>query len=121
MADPMINERMLVDTISVPASLENIERLQSGALMATINGFDRRLQREPYIELAAAAFSLHTHLGRLHMVARIKELFNQEKLTKERLNDAEEQLIAYCEHERVALQKLTGLVVQCPTSADPVN
>lgn len=121
MADPTIDERMLMDTIDVPVSVSVIERLQSGALMAAINAFDRKLQRGPYIELTASAFSLHTHLGRLHMVARIHELFKQGKLTQEKLAEAETGLIGFCESERVSMRNLTGLVAQCPTSNDSVN
>jgi hypothetical protein len=121
MADPIIDERMLMDTIDVPVSLGAIERLQSGALMAAINAFDRKLERSAYIELTASAFSLHTHLGRLHIVARINELFKQGKLTKERLAEAEQGLIGFCESERVSMRNLTGLVAQCPTSNDSIN
>ena len=121
MADPIIDERMLMETIAVPVSLAMVERLQSGALMAAINAFDRKLERGAYIELTASAFSLHTHLGRLHLVARINEIFKQGKLTKERLAEAELGLIGFCESERVAMRGLTGLVAQCPTSNDIVN
>src|ERR1017187_10411541 len=121
MADPIIDERMLLDAIDVPVSLATVECLQSGSLMAAVNAFDRKLERGPYIELTASAFSLHTHLGRLHMTARISEIFKQGKLTQARLNDAEMELLAFCETERVSMRKLTGLVAQCPTSNDSVN
>jgi hypothetical protein len=121
MADPIIDERMLMDAIDVPVSLAVVERLQSGALMAAVNAFDRKLARGAYIELTASAFSLHTHLGRLHIINRVNELFKQGKLTQSRLTDAEMQLIAFCETERVSMRGLTGLVAQCPTSNDAIN
>lgn len=121
MADPIIHEPMLLAALSPPVTVAGIEALQSAALMATVNGFDRRLTRDSYINLTASAFSLHTHLGRLHMINRIHELFKQEKLTEERLSEAETQLLAFCEAERVTLKNLTSLVTMCPTSNDPIS
>ena len=121
MGDPLVDEWQLMETLNVPATLTVIERLQSGSILALVDGFDRQIKREPFINLTGAAFSLHGHLGRLHIVARINELSKQGKLTPERLNDAEIQLIDFCENERQALRGLAALVVQCPTSATPVH
>ena len=121
MADPVVDEQHLMGSLDVPASLAVVERLQSSSVISVIDGFDRKVTRDPFIHLTAAAFSLHTHLGRLHLIARINELFKQGKLTQERLTDAENQLIAFCEVERVTLCNQVALVAQCPTSASPVH
>jgi hypothetical protein len=121
MADPIVDERYLMAALDAPASLAAVEDLQSSALVAVIDAWDRKILRDPFVALTASAFSLHTQLGRLHMVARIHEMFKQDKLTDERLTDADLQLLAFCEAERISLVKLASLVAQCPTSAVSVH
>jgi hypothetical protein len=121
MADPKINEQYLLSVLDVPCSLDVIDRLQSGALMSSVNGFDRRILRDPFMALTAAAFSLHTNLGRFHLLARIRELEKEQKLTTEKLDEANLQLQAFCETERVHLVSQVTAIAACPTSVDKVN
>jgi hypothetical protein len=121
MADPIISEQSIIGLLDVPASLEAADRLQSGAMLALVDGFDRRIQREPFVRLTAAAMSTHTNLGRLQFLNLIVELAKKQPLTADQLTQAVIEIVAYCETERLSLLHQAKLVAMCPVSTDKIS
>jgi hypothetical protein len=121
MPDPILNEQVILQMLDVPAGLVSAERLQTASMLALVNGFDRRIQREPFVRLAAAAMSTHTNLGRLQFTQLVVDLHNKQPLTAADLAKAMTEITAYCEVERLALVKQVQLVALCPTSTDNIN
>ena len=121
MADPILNEDMILAGLSPPAALDTADQLQEASWLAIANAYDRQIEREPFIQLIGAAMTMNNNLGRLQVTRRCREMMERDQLTKERLDDAVIQLIGYSESARVELFKLTELVAQCPTSLDKVS
>lgn len=120
MADPILNESMILVGLSPPASLENIDQLQEASWLSIANAYDRKIERDEFIKLISAAMTMNNNLGRLQVTVRVREMMERNKLTKENIDAAATQLIGYSEVARLELYRLTELVAQCPTSLDKV-
>jgi hypothetical protein len=121
MADPFLNEQNILAALDVPASVGTVDRLQTAAMLAIVDGFDRKIQRDPFILLTASGLGLHTNMGRLHLINRVIELHKTQKLTPEKLTEADIELLAVCEAERIGLLNKSRLVSQCPLSTDKIS
>ena len=105
MADPLLDERSILNMLDVPASLVSAERLQTAAMLSLVDGFDRKLQREPFVRLTAAALSVHTNLGRLQFLNLLVQLRKQQDFTADQFAAATVEVVVYCEIERIVLVK----------------
>ncbi len=121
MADPILNEDMILAGLCAPASLDTADQLQEASWMSIANAYDRKIEREPFVKLISAAMTMNNNLGRLLVTVRVRDMLERGKLTKEQLDEAAASLIGYSESARVDLYKLTELVAQCPTSLDKVS
>src|ERR1035437_6353686 len=121
MADPILNEDMILAGLSPAASLDVANQLQEASCMAVVNAYDRQIKRASFIDLTNAAMTMTSNLGRLQVTARCRDMLEQDKLTKEQLADAIIRTIGYSKSARVELFKLTELVAKCPTSLDKVS
>lgn len=121
MADPILNEDMILAALSVPAALAVAEQLQEASGMALANAYDRKIERAPFIDLMNAALSMSYHMAKLQVTGRIRALMERDQLTKEKLDNAAMELIAFGEASRVKLYNMTERVSQCPTSLDKVS
>jgi hypothetical protein len=120
-ADPILSELIVMASLDIPVSLQNIESLQSAALISVVDAFDRRIERESFCEIAAASLALHSYLARLNLAAAVESLLAKEVLTLKKVQDAAQSLTMDGEAARVALKRFMHLVIQCPTSHDSVN
>ena len=121
MPDPILDERNILGLLDTPAGLASTDRLQTGSMLALVDGFDRRIQREPFVHLTAAVLSVHTNLGRLQFLNLITDLQKQRPLTADQLAAATIEMVAYCETERLALVHKVKLISLCPTSTDKIS
>jgi hypothetical protein len=119
--DPILNENLMLTTLVTPLSADDVERLQYGAMMSVVDAFDRKIKREPFCDIVAAALSLHSHLARLHLAMSIEALQKVGKLDEKKMSDATRILAEDGELQRRKLFKLMELVVACPRSDDAVH
>lgn len=121
MADPIFSEATILNMLDAPASLAAVEPLRTGAILALVNGFDRKIQRDPFSLLVSSAVELHTNLGHLVLLDRMNTLNRQQQLTAEKFNEALINTIATCETGRLSLLHQMKLIAQCPTSYDKIS
>ena len=121
MADPQFDEHQILEMLAVPASLAMIDPLQMGAIMATIDTWDRKVLRDPFMELTAHAFALHSNLGRLRLLDFFNTAYTKNQLSPANFAESKTQLLAFCETERVMLRSRFELVAKCPTSNDKIS
>lgn len=118
MPDPQLSEEIIMDALGAIASPVSAERLENGAVLAIVDCFDRRINRDPFITAVTNACMLHDSLGRLHFANAMMLMWKQEKLSIEELEKAVKRLTERAEDSRNRLIKEMELVVQCPLEAD---
>lgn len=121
MADPVLYEPTIMDTLDCNPFPENTSRLQAAALMCLIDAFDRKLLREHFVSLAEAALQVHTSMGKLYMIDSVQENHRMGILDKDMVNSARTGVQNLSTRSHTELYSLMRKVVACPTSADKVH
>jgi hypothetical protein len=119
--DPLLAENAILGNLSMPSSAENTEPLQVGAMLTLVAMYDRKLQRDSFVEIAESVTGLFGMLGRLSIAESILHMMEKGVFTQAKIEDAAKELIAYGESERHKILKIMKLVQQVPTSEDTIN
>ena len=121
MADPVLDEILIQACLALPPTAENSEKVQQGALMAAVNAFDRRLERDKFIDIVSSAQTLKDALGRQSIARSIDIIFRAGDLSQEKLDSAIEGLTKVVDIHRLRLLDMVKDMAQCPTKHDSVN
>ena len=119
--DPLLAENAILGNLSMPSSAENAEPLQVGAMLTLVAMYDRKLQRDSFVEIAESVTGLFGMLGRLSIAESILHMMEKKVFDQEKIETAAKELVTYAEAERHKIIKLMELVKQCPTSTDLIN
>ena len=119
--DPLVSEEMIVDCLSVESDGDQPGILQTGAMMAILDAFDRGVERDGFIPILYTGLNLHTSVGRLTTLRSAMQLMDSNQLSVESLSDALRQMEQYATSQKVALKSLVDRLVQCPRAADPIS
>lgn len=122
--DPKFDEQMLLSCLEGLPTVENIGSLQSGAMLALIDCYDRKVDREFFGAVAAAALALHTAMGRLYTTAVMKNIVKQPQFKADPDKEMQGIMSSLTDHaakRQAELSQMVHLLVQCPTGADAIN
>ena len=119
--DPLLAENAILGNLSMPSSAENAEPLQVGAMLTLVAMYDRKLERDSFVEAAESVTGLFGMLGRLSIAESILHMMEKKVFDQDKIEIAAKELVAYAEAERHKIIKLMELVKQCPTSTDLIN
>ena len=118
---PRLSEDMILDCLTVEISGENIGAIQSGAIMAIVNAFDRRIDRSYFIMLCDAAMTLHGAMGRMHTLLSTKRLEIDKELDGEKIDTAITSITQHASQKQLQLKEMMALVAQCPKEQDTIS
>jgi hypothetical protein len=120
-ADPVLDEQMILDTLAHKINHKTSPFIQQAAMASTIDGFDRKVLRGPFIEIAETSFLLKDALARRDLISSIDELFRSGDLKQASIDEAIEGLTKTAELARTKLLSLMKDVAQCPGTEDKIN
>lgn len=121
---PLFDEQMIIDCLSQPVSFEAIGPLQSAAMMALVDCYDRKVEREFFGNIAATALALHTAMGRLHTTSVLRAMAKEEQFKdnpEREIDGAIKSLTQHATLRQKELNQMIHLLVQCPTGEDSIN
>jgi hypothetical protein len=119
--DPRLSELSILRNLELPCSVQNAEPLQVGAMLTLVAMYDRKLERDAFVEMAEGVTALFGVLGRLCIAESVKHMMEKGVFTQAKIEDAAKELIAYGESERHKIVTILELVKECPTSEDKIN
>lgn len=121
MADPVLDENLILEALQRVPSYSNIGALQQGALQSLIDMYDRKMTREQFLHNAATAVSLYGQTCKLWMLGQMREAFDNGDLDIARIMQAEGALVAIMRKQTSELTEIVEQLKQCPTSQDAVH
>jgi hypothetical protein len=121
MADPLMDEQLILDQLRVEPGYENIAKLQAGALQALIDMYDRKMTRGEFMHCAASAVALYGQTSKLVMLGSVRQAFDCGDLDIARIVQAEGQLIDLIRRQSGTVAEIVERLRQCPTSQDAVH
>lgn len=121
MANPIMDEDMLLEMLACQMNYDNTARLQSAALYAVVAAHDRQCTRDEFIALMESAMGVHSYVGKMSMMTQIRQNFTEKQLDLEMIDRSLENLISYGNSSQANLRAFLTRMVQCPTSLDKVH
>lgn len=125
MSNPVLDEKRIMAILSgkVPhdSQLNITCRLQTGAIMAMIDAYDRKVDRDSFILCISYAMGLHTIASKRLLVTHLHELFRDDTLTDAQFCVAEAELNKMADTKLGELIEFVTKLAQCPVAGDSVN
>jgi hypothetical protein len=122
MASPFLNEHMIIETLSLPVSSDTSESLCVAAMLAVLDGYDRKIKRDEYGIVVDAVCKFHEMIGRLVIVNLVRSLIGKtDPATCENLNKAASELQTGANLLRKQILSKMQVVAQCPWDEDTIH
>lgn len=120
-ADPILNEKAVLNDLDRVSSLKTAEQLKHAAQFTIIGAFDRQIDRDPFIELVQTASGYAANLSRLELLAQLSNLLTQGKLNEKTLETAIKAMTKVCEERRAELVKQFTPITEMRLDGDKVH
>lgn len=113
---------MILTNLSLPAIIDTMDFLRHASVNAIVDCFDRKVEREFFIEALSAAFNLNEYGRRAQLLhALLEGIVSENPLPVERLKEIQAELLAGTETHRVALHRKMELVAKMAYEGDPIH
>jgi hypothetical protein len=121
MADPILNEQEIILLLRAAASPDNVARLQTGAVQALIDLYDRKVTREEFLHSAAPCLTLYGSAAKLWLLENIHGVYAEGALDQERFTQAARGLEDLIRKQAESVIDIVRRMQLCPTSEDRVH
>lgn len=121
MADPVFDEELIIQLLKSTVSVDNVGRIQQGAVHALVDLYDRKVTRDEFTTMAAVVLALYGQSSKLWVLNNIKEVHDAGELDTERFNNARIALEDVCRKQCESVIDILKRLKECPTSADKVH
>lgn len=121
MADPILDENLLLARLKSPPNVIDTENLQSAAMGTLLDIYDRKVTREEFIKMASPCVALYAAVGRFELLMSIKECFDAETLDVSSFTVAATGIKAAIDAHSASVTETVNRLKACPTSQDKVH
>lgn len=121
MADPILDEDTIVALLKSPISAQTVVRIQSGAMQALMDLYDRKVTREEFVTLASPCVALHSSAARMWLLANVERVYDNDKLDDDAFKQANESLEALIRVQSETVIEIVKRLKMCSTSQDVVH
>lgn len=121
MADPVLDEDIIIHFLKAPPVKEHAGRIQSGAIQALLDLFDRKVTRDEFAPAAGNCVLLYSSASKLMILESMRELAADNALTSDKFDTALEQLSELMRVQAGSIIEMVERLQLCPTSQDSVH
>ena len=122
MATPLLNEAMIIETLSLPVSADTAPTLCVAAMLSILDGYDREMTRDQYGIIVDAVCKFHDLIGRIAIVNAVRHTMGTADPTvADNLAKAGAELMARAEMTRKQILSKMQLLAECPLDEDPIH
>lgn len=121
MADPILNEDLIVELLKSAVNRPNTGRLQQGAVFALCDLYDRGVTRDEFTTAASLCLSLYAQCAKVWVLGNVEEVFDSGELDKNKFATAIGQLEDVIRKQCEDVIEIVKRMQACPTSKDQVH
>jgi len=121
MADPLLDEDLMVQLLSVTPSIETVTQLQAGAVQVVCDLYDRGVKRDEFTSKASAAIGLYAQCAKLWLLNNVHNVHTAGELDDARFKLAHDGLLDVITKQAEVVREIAATLRQCPTSQDVVH
>lgn len=122
---PQLNEKEIVEQLSVPCTMENSNYSRVAGFLSMIDVHDRRLQRSAVVQTSARALAMIEFLRQAEALTRVHHSLLSGKYTPEEIISGVSLAIAKnleaANETRILLHADMVKVAQCAYEGDPIQ
>lgn len=121
MADPIIDEELIMALLKGTVCPDNVNRLQQGAIFALVDLYDRKVTRDEFTNMASSCIALYGQLAKLWVLRNIEQVYDEGELDKPRFHTARDALQDVIRAQCEGVIDIVKRLQACPTSEDKVH
>lgn len=121
MADPVFDEDAILGLLASPPTKEFCDNLQSGAVQAFIDLFDRKVTREEFCDAIAPCFALYGQASRMTCLHDIEIVYKDGTLDQSKFDTADRQMQEIMRRQSLKVAEIVKRLMLCPSSAEPIQ
>lgn len=121
MSDPYFDEKVIIDLLSSPCTLDHVQQHQMGAVQAMMDLYDRGCTREEYADALSKVIGVYAQASKLYVLHNIESVFDEGALSKEKFVDADKRMCDLLRTQSGLVIELMKRLQQCPTSKDKIH
>lgn len=121
MSDPLLDEDGIVQLLQSPIEVDNIHRLQAGAMQALLDIYDRKVTRQEFINLSSPVVALFGQAAKYWMLNNIKMAHDERLLDDNQFQIAESGMQDLMRKQCETVIEIVRRLQSCPTSLDKIH
>lgn len=121
MADPVLDEDLIVSLLKSTISADSVARLQMGTVQALVDLYDRKVTRDEFTTAASHCLALYGQLAKLWLLTNIESVYDAGHLDKNNFKQAAAGLQDIVRKQCEGVIEIVKRLQLCPTSEDKVH
>jgi len=121
MSDPILDENIILHFLKAPPAAEHVNMIQSGAIQALIDLYDRKVTRAEFCAAAGQCVLLYASASKMMVLESMRELSAENILTADKFSEALSQLAELMRVQSQSVIEMVERLKQCPTSQDKLH
>lgn len=121
MSDPFLDEDGIIALLTCAPIRDNVARLQTGAVQALADLYDRKVTRQEFLSGASLCLSLYSSAARMDILASTYDVFENGTLSTASFEKASGQLQDLIRVQCDNTIELVRRLQKCPTSQDKIH
>jgi hypothetical protein len=121
MVDAVLDEEHIVALLTCDIKVENVNRIQAGAVQTILDLYDRKTTREEFIKLCSPCIALYGQMAKLWMLHNMKHLYLNGDITEERLDHAVVGMEGIITTQIETVIGIVRRLQECPDTGDTIN
>lgn len=121
MADPVLDEDLILYSLKCPCTKDYTQTIQAGAVQSLCDAYDRKMTRDEFTAAAAACLTLYGQASKVWMLHNVQEVFDAGNLNTQAFVDADRRMTDLLRLQCEVVIELVKRLQACPTSKDSIN
>lgn len=123
MVSPILNEEMLLATLSLPMRADQGEYLRNGSAYALLDAHDRKVTREFYVDVLSRSYLLNEQMRRVEVMTRILHELQDTPPAElsAKISERITQALSQAEQARTDLVGMVKKIIECPMDDSIIN
>lgn len=121
MADPILDENIILALLDCAPKHENLARIQQGAVQALMDLYDRKVTREEFASAASPCLALFAQCSKLWVLHNIEDAFQLGDVNQASFDHARNGIQELLSKQIESVVGIVERLRQCPLSTDKVH
>lgn len=121
MVSPVFDEAYIVHLLRAPPAPDSLAAIQSGAMQALIDMYDRKATREEFIDNASTCVALYGQCAKLWMLRNVQDTYDRGLLDRDQFKVADDGIADLIRKQAESVIEIIKRLQMCAEDEDKVH